>query len=422
MKKIITFQLLIQLFFVVYSFGREQNRDMKIVSTQARVYRGEIISLDAKKNSFVIRSEKNKHDVVEFKDICYCENSSVNNVLELMRLPRLILSDGEIIIAQISKLENEKLYVYLLDINKEIPLAIDIVRVYINNFYIDNSMRTDETFLDKKNKTEDEIFFINGDSDRGTIASLSSNEVKLASTIYSKDKTYSLSKIAYISFAVLEEEKKLPTDIYGVFYLTNGGIIKGKLLGFVTSKELVEIDSFALGKLSIPLDLLHTFYFNNSNCSFLSDMKPVKVREELSFHSKYDPKFPFQKDRSSYNPLSSKLTPININGILYAKGLGVHAFSSLTYELSRKYSKFFATIGIDKSGRGRAAWQCGKATFVVEVDGKKVFEKNMKCTDKAKKINIDVKGAKTLTLIVKEHGGTFFMLARADWAMARLVR
>ncbi len=126
---------------------------------------------------------------------------------------------------------------------------------------------------------------------------------------------------------------------------------------------------------------------------------------------------PFEKDKSNGENGSGDGRTITLNGQTYAKGLGVHANSDITYNINGQYSRFFSDVGVDDE-----TGSAGSIVFQVYVDGAKVYDSGtMNSGTATKNINLDVTGKSTLRLVVNnnndgsdhDHG---------DWANARLSR
>ena len=100
--------------------------------------------------------------------------------------------------------------------------------------------------------------------------------------------------------------------------------------------------------------------------------------------------------------------PLNIGGVMYKRGLGTHAVGEVVYDLNGKWSSLTGFAGPNTFDRG-------SVDMAVEVDGKKAWESGlMKQGDPAKKIVVDLNGAKTLKLIVGD-GGNGTGNDTADW-------
>ncbi|MDP2606180.1 MAG: NPCBM/NEW2 domain-containing protein [Deltaproteobacteria bacterium] len=124
---------------------------------------------------------------------------------------------------------------------------------------------------------------------------------------------------------------------------------------------------------------------------------------------------PVERDRSNAELPAGDGRTLTIRGKMYAKGLGVHALSDITYVLNGKYSTFLADVGVDDEVFGR-----GSVVFQVWLDGAKQFDSGVVTGVSAvKSINVDVTGKTTLRLVVTD-GGDGIGSDHADWADARL--
>ena len=110
-------------------------------------------------------------------------------------------------------------------------------------------------------------------------------------------------------------------------------------------------------------------------------------------------------------------TPIRIAGVEYARGLGVHAESKLSFHLGGDFSTFHDVPGPDDAHQGRLQ-------MAILVDGKEVYRSGeMRKGDAGigQPLNLAVAGANKLTLLVEvsdgNPGGD-----HASWADAYLVK
>jgi dienelactone hydrolase len=93
--------------------------------------------------------------------------------------------------------------------------------------------------------------------------------------------------------------------------------------------------------------------------------------------------------------------PIRIGGKQYARGLGVHANSKITFPLDGQYSSFHVVPGPDDAHKGQIEMK-------ILVDGKTRFASGLmssRDTTARKPLAIPVSGAKTLSLIVTDGDG-----------------
>jgi hypothetical protein len=126
---------------------------------------------------------------------------------------------------------------------------------------------------------------------------------------------------------------------------------------------------------------------------------------------------PVEKDTSNGEADMGDGKTISIGGTLYRKGLGVHAYSEITYSLAGLFSRFLVSIGIDDETEGT-----GTVFFQVLTDGKKIYESGViKGGESAIPVDCDVSRKNELTLIVTDRGDDI-TCDHADWADARLVK
>ncbi|HVT89053.1 MAG TPA: NPCBM/NEW2 domain-containing protein [Tepidisphaeraceae bacterium] len=140
---------------------------------------------------------------------------------------------------------------------------------------------------------------------------------------------------------------------------------------------------------------------------YLSDLTPVSAVN--GFGS-------FEKDHSNGGNHGNDGKAITLNGKSYAKGLGVHAGSTIIYNLNGQSAQFTSDIGVDDEAGNK-----GSVTFQVLADNKKIYDSGrMTGSSATKSLNLDVSGKKQLKLVVTDSGnGKDF--DHADWAGARLI-
>jgi hypothetical protein len=106
---------------------------------------------------------------------------------------------------------------------------------------------------------------------------------------------------------------------------------------------------------------------------------------------------------------------LTLNGVTYAKGLGVHAPSDISFNLNKQYTQFTSDIGVDDE-KGNS----GSVVFQVYLDGVKAFDSGvMTGSSTTQTVNLSVTGVTTLRLVVTD-GGNGNNSDHADWAGARL--
>ncbi|MER6945909.1 NPCBM/NEW2 domain-containing protein [Nonomuraea sp. NPDC000554] len=117
------------------------------------------------------------------------------------------------------------------------------------------------------------------------------------------------------------------------------------------------------------------------------------------------------KDSSVYG------SPLTLNGTTYAKGIGTHANSTITYTLNGGYSRFQSDVGVDDEVGANATIK-----FEVWGDGVKLYESPAAMTPSSATQSIDVSVAGVTSLVLKvTDAGDGINSDHADWGGARLV-
>jgi hypothetical protein len=123
---------------------------------------------------------------------------------------------------------------------------------------------------------------------------------------------------------------------------------------------------------------------------------------------------PAEKDRSNGEDGAGDGLPITLNGVIYAKGLGVHAASDIRYTMTT-CSLFSAKVGVDDE-----VGALGSAVFQVFADGTKLYDSGVLTGASASPtVSVDVTGKTVLQLVVT-NGGDNVNYDHADWADATL--
>ncbi|MEW1926143.1 NPCBM/NEW2 domain-containing protein [Streptomyces sp. NPDC088360] len=120
---------------------------------------------------------------------------------------------------------------------------------------------------------------------------------------------------------------------------------------------------------------------------------------------------PVEKDTSNGESAAGDGNPLTIGGVVHAKGLGVHAASSVEYYTGASCEKVSAKVGVDDEKDPK-----GTVTFEIWADGKKAASTGVLTNaDAAKSLSADVSGAQIVRLVVTD-GGDGRDSDHADWA------
>ncbi|MFJ4828510.1 NPCBM/NEW2 domain-containing protein [Streptomyces sp. NPDC088747] len=124
---------------------------------------------------------------------------------------------------------------------------------------------------------------------------------------------------------------------------------------------------------------------------------------------------PVERDRSNGENEAGDGNPLTVGGVVYAKGLGVHAESTVEYYTGEACEAVTAQVGVDDEEGAD-----GSVAFEVWADGTKVASTGVLTnSDAAQPISADVSGARAVRLVVTD-GGDGITSDHGDWADARL--
>ncbi len=112
---------------------------------------------------------------------------------------------------------------------------------------------------------------------------------------------------------------------------------------------------------------------------------------------------------------SVQSNPLRIAGQEFERGVGTHAHSIMYIDLAGQTQRFSAYVGVDDE----VGNSTGTVRFKIYADARKIFDSGvMKTGQKAKKVDLDLAGTRTLLLIVTtaEDNSSF---DHANWAQAK---
>ncbi len=167
------------------------------------------------------------------------------------------------------------------------------------------------------------------------------------------------------------------------------------------------IDAGSLGELAIPWRCVERVLLRSHRVVYVSDVEPAGVVRR----SLFDVDWPVHVDQNVTGG------PISLGGRVHEKGLGVHAFSAVSYSLDGEYERFSAMIGVDDLVAPH-----GNVVFRVKADGRELYSSGaVRGGERPRVISLDVRGVKTLTLEC-DYGEDLDLSDHGDWGSARLIR
>lgn len=124
---------------------------------------------------------------------------------------------------------------------------------------------------------------------------------------------------------------------------------------------------------------------------------------------------PVERDRSNGEQAAGDGRTLTIGGTAYAKGLGTHAPSEITYHLGGVCTSLGVDVGVDDESVGQ-----GSVRFQIWRDGTLAADSGVRtAADAPRHLSADLRGGTALRLVVTDGGdGTAY--DHADWADAKL--
>lgn len=253
-----------------------------------------------------------------------------------------------------------------------------------------------------ENRTEDQVTLANGDVVTGIISEFSATTVTVQRT---GGETTPVPMDA-ISRVVLASTGGNPEEQSRSFRVTLSD-------GTSISTPVVQLDGSRLrveafnGKQGIPIAAVKSIEQINGPVVWLSSLTPQE-----------DVQIPYYGDRprKSARNLTVLGQPLRFGSQTFARGIGVHSLSRLTYAVDPSFRVFRTQYAID----GELPW--ADVTVRVKLDGKTVHEqKNVKSGKLASVVSVDLNGAKTLTLEV-DYGENYDVQDRLNWIEAAMLR
>jgi hypothetical protein len=194
--------------------------------------------------------------------------------------------------------------------------------------------------------------------------------------------------------------------------LRDGSRLTGSVLSI--GGGFLEMEWVHAKRVRIPQKHVASMTLTGRRHLFLSDLEPSKVTQIPPFGGDEEVLFPWRRDKSVGG------SPLQVGGLRFAKGIGMHARTELGYALDGSFATFTGLAGIDDETKGFTVR--GSAVFRVLVDGEKRFESRIVAGGPAERIPpVDVRGAKELTLVV-DFADEVGAGARGDWGNALLTR
>ena len=231
-----------------------------------------------------------------------------------------------------------------------------------------------------------------------------------------------LAEVQMVTVALIDEPPPDPAGLHVAASLIDGSRVRGELQAYMNGVLKLKHPLSEDGVLAIESNRLAELSVKNGSFVYVSDLDPATLKQEFPSGFLFDAEtWGYKRDTNVTGG------PLKLGGRVFEKGLGVHSYSELNYRLEGGFATFRCVVGLDDSVRRLGMPGFGGAVFRVLLDGKPAKEVGdaglgLRKDSDPKELEIDVRGAKTLTLIVDFDPTSLHVLGRADWADAHLIR
>jgi hypothetical protein len=326
--------------------------------------------------------------------------SIVRDVKAVQARPKYILEthgDGRLLIDSIA-LANDRFTVALSG-GKEMVLPLDAVRCV--RLEPDLAMASFKEALAHPVADRDRIFIkVEKQIDvvKGLILSL--DDAELTVQFDKETRKIPRERLHGIVLAQAGDPKSQPATVQ----LANGSRVAGKVASLADGELQLELQGGAKALLS--LESVERIDLRSTRVAYLSDLEPESVKEETIFTLAR----PWQRDRS----VTGKTLTLGTR--TFARGIGVHAKSELTFDVPEGFDLFVATVGIDAGAMGK-----GDCDFELLDGNRSLWQQRIKGSEAPQAVRVELKGVKRLTLLVNP-GADFDLGDHADWCDARFLK
>lgn len=323
--------------------------------------------------------------------------------------PMVVLANGDRLAVRVDAFDDTALTGYWSKFNAGTPIKVPLetVRGFVlaplpNRTALERML----TRLLDGTEQRDRVFLKNGDVVNGELIALEKSLLKLSTAV--GETTISRDGILAVAFnPALSNMPPIPRDA-AILQLSDGSRFHATKFRLGALEKLAMQTQFGVA-MDVPLSSIVSVNFLGTRVTYLSDLQPAEYR----FTPFFSREWPLQRDRNVAGHA------LRLRGVEYAKGLGMHSQSEVTYKLDGKYRGYRVTIGIDDETEGK-----GSVLFKMLADGKPVDTVSIVKTGVDPAVTLTAfipEGFETITLRV-EFATDADVLDHADWCDALVIR
>ncbi len=253
--------------------------------------------------------------------------------------------------------------------------------------------------MDQK-RVEDLIGFANGDAQKGFVADVDKDKIVLE--VGDAKVSRELSAIAYVLFASAARPAATAASAMRVRLGDGSSLTADDVL---LKEENLIISSKGAENRSVPMSAVAGIEQLNGPVAWLSARTPTSA-EQINFAIEHPESFPTRMN------CNVEGRPIRFGRLTYARGIGVHAKSIVTFNIDPAYPIFRTQFAVDPD---QPRTDKADVTVRIKVDEKIAHEvKHFRGGRLAEPVFVDVAGGKRLTLEV-DFGANAETQDRFNW-------
>jgi hypothetical protein len=396
--------LLLLLLFASLGYAAPPAALPEAVPVDGSPFKARLIGIDANWGlTFEGATESAKPKQMAAGDLCWW-----GRFVEPRGQTQILLVDGTLIAADVADMNKERA---LLDWNAggSVKLPLEIVAGIV--FHPPADPQSADALLAKlpaAGGDADRLLLVNGDSIGGELLSLADDTVHIRTA--AGELKVRTDKIAAVAMNSALAAKPHLASARAWLGLGDGSRLLVSSLVLDGAKAQATL---AAGpQIALSAEDLCALQPLGGRTVYLSDLKPASYQ----YIPLLDLTWPYHADRNVLG------TQLRAAGRLYAKGLGMHSASRLTYLLDKPYRVFAAETAIDDqtAGHGSVVFRVytddGSGKWQLKYDGPIIRAGAVPLP-----ISVDLTGAKRLSLLVN-FGDQGDVQGHADWLDARLLK
>src|SRR5262245_12073187 len=343
---------------------------------------GDVVSITDKE--IVIRSQ-GKEQTVPTLQVLQLDVGPAGKLAAGTKYTDVELTDGSVLHCSQLTLRGKEAQMTLLG-GQAVKVPLEVVASFLNEAQDENLQKQWKEFVAKKRASDLLVVQRDGEltSFKGTFGEADDEGKQIQFDLDSKGtfRGVDLVKVQGIIF-VRPVDPNLPSTICTAYDSSNNAVAASAV---AVTPAGYTVTSPSGAKIEYPKKLLSRFDYNTGKLRYLSDMTPVK---EVVTSTQGDPEAP-RKDKNLDGG------PLRLGKTVYFKGLAVHAYTLLEYQLDGEYREFKCWLGVDELVGGSE----GQTIVKFEGDGKVLFETAVTRKDPPREVKFNIKDVQKMRIVV----------------------